>query len=37
VIPHAPLHDLDSLIDDSHLAAVGHLRASRPLLIAKAR
>ena len=22
-IPHAPLHDLDSLIDDPHLAAVG--------------
>ena len=24
-IPHAPLHDLDSLIDDPHLAAVGLL------------
>ena len=26
-IPHAPLHDLDSLIDDPHLAAVGLLQA----------
>jgi crotonobetainyl-CoA:carnitine CoA-transferase CaiB-like acyl-CoA transferase len=25
-IPHAPLHDLDSLIDDPHLAAVGLLQ-----------
>ncbi|WP_265733758.1 CoA transferase, partial [Acinetobacter baumannii] len=25
-IPHAPLHDLDSLIDDPHLAAVGLLK-----------
>jgi crotonobetainyl-CoA:carnitine CoA-transferase CaiB-like acyl-CoA transferase len=26
-IPHAPLHDLDSLIDDPHLAAVGLLQS----------
>ncbi|MFB9263900.1 CaiB/BaiF CoA transferase family protein [Bradyrhizobium erythrophlei] len=26
-IPHAPLHDLDSLIDDPHLAAVGLIRS----------
>jgi crotonobetainyl-CoA:carnitine CoA-transferase CaiB-like acyl-CoA transferase len=26
-IPHAPLHDLDSLIDDPHLAAVGLIQA----------
>jgi crotonobetainyl-CoA:carnitine CoA-transferase CaiB-like acyl-CoA transferase len=26
-IPHAPLHDLDDLIDDPHLAAVGLLQA----------
>jgi crotonobetainyl-CoA:carnitine CoA-transferase CaiB-like acyl-CoA transferase len=25
-VPHAPLHDLDSLIDDPHLAAVGLLQ-----------
>ena len=28
-IPHAPLHDLDSLIDDPHLAAVGLLQSDR--------
>ena len=27
-IPHAPLHDLDSLIDDPHLAAVGLIKTS---------
>ena len=26
-IPHAPLHDLDSLIDDPHIAAVGLLQS----------
>ncbi len=26
-IPHAPLHDLDSLIDDPHLAAVGLIQS----------
>jgi len=26
-IPHAPLHDLDGLIDDPHLAAVGLLQS----------
>jgi crotonobetainyl-CoA:carnitine CoA-transferase CaiB-like acyl-CoA transferase len=26
-IPHAPLHDLDNLIDDPHLAAVGLIQA----------
>jgi crotonobetainyl-CoA:carnitine CoA-transferase CaiB-like acyl-CoA transferase len=26
-IPYAPMHDLDSLIDDPHLAAVGLLRS----------
>ena len=26
-IPHAPLHDLDSLIDDPHLTAVGLIQS----------
>ena len=28
-IPHAPLHDLDSLIDDPHLTAVGLIQSDR--------